>query len=80
MSRPAGIASGAFTTAASIRETRYSRANHRIGGPMRLAVTAFLTVVLAWARPAAALDPGRADGSLSVGQETIALKIAYATH
>lgn len=47
---------------------------------MRLAATAVLTVVLAWARPAAALDPGRADGSLSVGQETIALKIAYATH
>lgn len=47
---------------------------------MRLAIPAILTFGLAWAPPAAALDPGKADGSLSVGQERIELKTAYAVH
>lgn len=47
---------------------------------MRLAIPAILTFGLAWALPAEALDPGKADGSLSVGQARIELKTAYAVH
>jgi len=46
---------------------------------MRLLLAPLLTVALAWAQPAAALDPGKADGSLSLGQASVELKTAYAT-
>jgi hypothetical protein len=45
---------------------------------MRLTASAVLTVLLAGAGPAAALDAGKADGSLSVGQGVVELKTAYA--
>jgi hypothetical protein len=46
---------------------------------MRLATRAILIFVLAWAGPAAAMDPGKADGDLTVGQVVVELKTAYAT-
>jgi hypothetical protein len=46
---------------------------------MRAARLALLTLVLGWAHPAAALAPGKAEGSLSVGQASVELKSAYAT-
>jgi hypothetical protein len=45
---------------------------------MRIVRLAILSLLLGWACPAAALDPGRADGSLSVGSSSVELKAAYA--
>lgn len=46
---------------------------------MRHLLAAILTASLGWAGSAAAAGPGKADGSLSVGQGGIELKTAYAT-
>lgn len=46
---------------------------------MRIPRFLLLTLVLGWAHPAAALAPGKAEGTLSVGQASVELKAAYAT-
>lgn len=46
---------------------------------MRLALAPILAIMLAWAPAVAALDHGKADGSLSVGQAGVELKTAYVT-
>lgn len=42
--------------------------------------TILATLALAWAPTAAALGPGKADGTLTVGRDRIELKTAYAVH
>ena len=47
---------------------------------MRRLLALLAIALLGLARPAAALDPGTADGSVTLGGKSIELKTAYATH